>query len=282
MGSQFYFGGSDESGSDFDGNGSSLPFPKPLSRSAFLEPDFNPSTFLANLCDRYQTLEDLRDELQDLSQSLNKELLDLVNDNYQDFLSLGSTLHGGEEKVEEVRVGLLSLQRELSSVRENVDQRRQNAAGLVDEKRKLMSCIQAGRWLLEIAAQIEDLELSMMIETNTDGKPGAMKVETQEIAEESDEEAENSGFSMTRLKGHVQQYLVLRLLLRRHSPRQPYIQSQSNRIARIKSTLSLDLEAAVKHYTLVQKNGGDSSRVIDHLTELLHLINEPDQLTILA
>jgi hypothetical protein len=49
--------------------------------------------------------------LRSRSQLLNKELLDLVNSNYQDFLNLGNSLHGGEEKVEEVRIGLLGFRK---------------------------------------------------------------------------------------------------------------------------------------------------------------------------
>lgn len=65
---------------------------------------------------------------------MSKELLDLVNDKYQDFLSLGNTLRGGEERIEEVRVGLLGFQRDLTSVRENVKRRREDVAALIDEK----------------------------------------------------------------------------------------------------------------------------------------------------
>jgi len=90
--SRFYFGDSDGSGAELSDNDhdSSLPFPKPLSRSPFLAPDFDPATFLSSLSNRHQSLADLRIELRDLSEALNKELLDLVNENYQDFLSLGS------------------------------------------------------------------------------------------------------------------------------------------------------------------------------------------------
>lgn len=277
MGTRFYFGvSSDDSGSDFDGNESSLPFPKPLSRSVFLEPDFDPTTFLASLSDRHQTLNDLRHELQELNQSLNKELLDLVNDNYQDFLSLGSTLRGGEEKVEEVRVSLLSFQRDLTSVRENVDRRREDVTAMVDEKRKLMKSIRAGRSLLDVGAQLEDLECNLLIAAPTDGNLEVSNGELHHMSDESDEDADHGGLSMRRLEGHVEQYLVLRRLLGQHPPRQPYILSQSERIARIKSTISLDLEGALKQHKLASKAQPDDTSTVDHVMELLHSINERD------
>ena len=274
---RWQFGGSDGSGSEFDGNDSSLPFPKPLARSAFLEPDFDPTTFLANLSDRYQTLEDLRNELRELSQSLSKELLDLVNDNYQEFLSLGSTLRGGEEKVEEIRVGLLGFQRDLTAVRGNVEQRRENVAALIDAKKSIMKQIQIGKSLLQIAEQIDYLEARLMIAATTDASPNGSNDQSENLSDESDEDADEGGALLHRLERHVEQYLVLKLLLRRHSPTQPYIISQTNRIAQIKSTLSLDLEGALKALKYGQKaHQGDDSR-IDRLETLLVSTNELEQ-----
>ena len=103
--SKFYFGGgSGDVSSDDEDN---LPYPEALPRSDFLAPTFDAPTYLSTLSDRHQTLEDLRSDLRERSQGLSKELLDLVNTNYEQFLSLGSDLKGGEEKVEDVRVGLL-------------------------------------------------------------------------------------------------------------------------------------------------------------------------------
>lgn len=145
------FGDSDESGSDFDEDTSGLPFPKPLSRSSFLAPDFDPATFLSSLTNRHQTLEDLRLELRDLSQTLNKELLDLVNENYQDFLSLGSVLKGGEEKVEEVRVGLLGFQRDVAAIQAKVEARRKEVESLLQEKKRYRMKANIAKALLDIA-----------------------------------------------------------------------------------------------------------------------------------
>ncbi len=267
------FGGSDGSGSEFESNDSGLPFPKPLARSAFSEPDFDPTTFLANLSDRYQTLEDLRNELRELSQSLSKELLDLVNDNYQEFLSLGSTLQGGEEKVEEIRVALLGFQRDLIAVRGNVERRRENVAALIGAKRTSMKQIQIGKSLLEIAEQIEDLEANLMIAAATDRSPNGPDDQSQDVSDGSDEDADEGGASLYRLERHVEQYLILKLLLRRHSPTPPYILGQIERITRIKSTLSLDLEGALKGLKSAQNHQGNNSD-IDRLKTLLASVKE--------
>ncbi len=269
------FGASDDSGSDFDGDNSTLPFPKPLASSTFLEPDFDPTVYLATLSDRYQTLDDLRNELRDLSQSLSKELLDLVNNNYQEFLSLGSTLRGGEEKVEGVRVGMLSFQRDLISVRDDVEQRSITVATLVSERRDIMKNVETGKALLEISEMMVDLETSLMVwvaaETSLNGLDGQI----HELSDASDEDAQDDRILVGRLKRQTEQYLVLRQLLQRHSRTQPYIRSQAERIARIESALTLDLEGALKQLEVsVQKDPLDIASSTRSVQGLLRSVTQ--------
>jgi len=283
MGSRFYFGGSDDSGSDLEDN-SSLPFPKPLARSSFLAADFDPTTFLSSLSNRFQTLEDLQDELRTFSQSLNKELLDLVNDNYQDFLSLGSTLSGGEEKVEEVRVGLLSFQRELGLIKSKVESRRHDVATLMEDKRSLKQEIMLGRALLEIAERIEDLEGHLMIGETTRRKSdnGLLDGNTDDgaafdsFSEDSDEEdsADEYRPRVRRLEWLVEQCLMVRVLIRRHGAEHPFIVAQEERFHQIQVTLRLDIEATMKQVQgtdLVHGESieGGSSRSLLQLRQLL-------------
>lgn len=212
-----------------------------------------------------------------MSQSLSKELLDLVNDNYQEFLSLGSALQGGEEKIEEVRVGLLGFQRDLTSIRDDAEQRRKNAAALIAEKRHLGKRIQTGRSLLDVAKQIEDLEASLMIgaSANTNEVNG----ETQDFSDESDDDVDGGEMSTRLLERHVEQYLVLRLLLGRHSPEQPYVLSQSDRLTRIRSTLCLDLGAALEHSKSFQRDQPNADSRMSRLTELLSSVKEQELLS---
>ncbi|KAG4441728.1 hypothetical protein IFR05_002807, partial [Cadophora sp. M221] len=98
--SKFYFSGTSGSVSS-DDEEDNLPYPEALPRSDFLAPTFSAPAYLSTLSERHQTLEDLRSDLRERSQALSKELLDLVNTNYEQFLSLGSDLKGGEEKVED-------------------------------------------------------------------------------------------------------------------------------------------------------------------------------------
>ncbi|KAI1621820.1 oligomeric golgi complex component, COG2-domain-containing protein [Exophiala viscosa] len=258
MSSRFYFGGSD-SGSDIDDNDAALPFPKPLDRSSFLAPDFDATAFLSGLSNRFQTLEDLQTELRELSQTLNKELVDLVNDNYQDFLSLGSTLSGGEDKIEEIRLGLLGFQRDVQAVRDKVEARRYEIAELLNQKKALKRETGVGRSLLEIAERLDLLEEKLKLARGRSAK--SEKTDIQEIGnaqwredwlesatnERADEyEVDDTGGFPPKLRRRIEEYLIVKHLSSRHSPRHPFILTQDSRLRNIQEVLLSDLEAAIK------------------------------------
>ncbi|MCJ1269677.1 hypothetical protein MMC22_009569 [Lobaria immixta] len=237
---KFYFGDSDSS-SDTD-----LPYPQPLTRASFLTPTFSPTTFLSSLRNRHQTLEDLRSELRARSQELNKELLDLVNENYQDFLLLGSSLHGGEEKVEEVRVGLLGFKRDVEGLKEKVEGRRKEVEGLVEERKRIRSDVQVARSLLEVNERIGELEHRLMV-VSSNGEDGKEEEDADFSDSEEDSEEENQdGVSASRLKRHAQRYLYIRRLVDRIGPSHPFLVKQEERILRLRQTVLLDLGNALK------------------------------------
>ncbi|KAL9135724.1 MAG: hypothetical protein Q9175_003066, partial [Cornicularia normoerica] len=250
----FQFGDDDSSASSDD----NLPYPKPLTRASFLTPDFDPTVFLSTLHNRHQTLEDLRAELRTRSQDLNKELLDLVNENYQEFLSLGSSLKGGDEKVEEVRLGLLGFRREVEGLKSKVDGRRKEVEELVEERKRIMESVRVGRRLLEIERNIGDLEGRLMLastspqkaEVNEDG------LVLSESEEESDEEPESNGIGIARLRRHMEQYMYIKDSVERTGPEHPFLVKQEERVLRLKQTALLDLNSALKQAV----SGGENMR----------------------
>lgn len=252
------FGDSDESSSEFDENTSGLPFPQPLSRASFLTPDFDPATYLASLTDRHQTLEDLRQELRELSQTLSKELLDLVNENYQDFLSLGGTLKGGEEKIEETKLGLLGFRRDVAAIQAKVEARRKAVQSLLEEKKKYRTDVNVGKALLDIADRVEELEERLMIATpskeDTTPLDGSVEPEDDGLdsdSEESDEEHDQNEegtamISIKRLEGHVHKYVYIRDASSRIGMQHPFLSNLEPRLEKIRSTLLLDLDTALE------------------------------------
>ncbi|KAL8948578.1 MAG: hypothetical protein Q9222_005247 [Ikaeria aurantiellina] len=244
MSNRFFLSDSEASDSGED----TLPYPKPLSRAAFLTPDFDPPTYLSSLRNRHQTLDDLRNELRTRSQEISKELLDLVNENYQDFLSLGSSLQGGDEKVEEVRLGLLGFKRDVEGLKSIVDEQRAEFAALVAQKKEIRRQMQTGRALLEIDQRLQNLEQSLMLISNGSHEKNNLTEDDRDSSdsgEEGDEDYEGRHL-ISRLKRHVEQYLLAQKTMKRVGLDHPFIVNQNSRIAKIKDTMLLDLGNALK------------------------------------
>ena len=199
---------------------------------------------------RHQTLEDLRSELRARSQLLTKELLDLVNSNYQDFLSLGSSLKGGDEKVEEVRVGLLGFRKEVESVRKSVLGKEEEVQKLVDERVDVRKQIAFGRQLLDVEARLSVLEERLMVESAVKSEAAtngdAVDISDSEETSDEDEDETRQFMSISKLRRHVYQYLLIRKLSEGISTDHPFLVAQEPRLIKLRNTLLLDLSTALK------------------------------------
>lgn len=257
--SKFYFGGGSESHSDDDED--NLPYPKALPRSDFLSKDFDAPTYLSTLADRHQTLEDLRTDLRERSHALSQELLDLVNTNYEQFLSLGSDLKGGEEKVEGVRVGLLGFKRGVEDVRAKVRERKDEVETLLLEKKGVGKDIAFGRKLLELDARLEDLEDRLMVSSLGRGANGVEEDTWNDSEDEEDDEDELTadgvigGTSTRKLRQLVLDYQHIDYLLQSIGTEHPFVIAQDSRIIRVRNTIMLDLNAATKQAAAMGEDG---------------------------
>jgi hypothetical protein len=224
-----------------------LPYPAELARNDFLAPDFDAQTYLSSLRNRHQTLEDLRSDLRQRSQLLNRELLDLVNGNYEEFLSLGGDLKGGEEKVEGVRVGLLGFQREVEGIRKAVQDRARETGELLREKKGLRKEVVLGRALLEVHERLEELEEKLGIKI----KEGEEDDEEDEDEEEDDEtpldtESSSCASAAKRLRKQSEQYLLIVAQCNKIGPSHPFLVSLQPRVDEVRKTLILDLSASLR------------------------------------
>ncbi|THV51581.1 hypothetical protein BGAL_0106g00210 [Botrytis galanthina] len=258
--SKFYFGGGlgDVSSDDED----NLPYPEALPRSDFLAPSFDAPTYLSTLSDRHQTLEDLRSDLRERSQGLSKELLDLVNTNYEQFLSLGSDLKGGEEKVEDVRVGLLGFKRGVEDVRGKVRERKLEVEGLLDEKKSVTKEIALGRKLLEVDSRLEELEDRLMVASLGRSPNGLEDSWSEDEDEDEDEDQDDlaidgvvNGTSTKKLQRFVLDYRNVEHLSITIGLDHPFIAAQQPRLLRLKNTIVLDLNNALKQALSLKVEG---------------------------
>lgn len=231
-----------------------LPYPQPLPRASFLQPNFDPSAYLSEYIkqNRHQTLSDLRQELRTRSQALQQELLELVNNEYQAFLNLGRDLKGGEEKVESVRVGLLGFVNGVNGVKAGVKRRREEVESLVVERKEIVEEAEKARALVEVYERIESLEDTL--------QPKWADRQQEASSEDEDEDEDEDGIgelpggweastgfmSFSRLKRLVSGYKDLRQRMEGIGMDHPFLVKQDERMMRIRSTLLLDLGAALR------------------------------------
>lgn len=251
---------------------SSLPYPKPLTRAAFLTPSFDPTEFLSSLHNRHQTLEDLRSELRERSTDLNKELLDLVNSNYEDFLGLGRDLRGGDEKVEELRLGVLGFRREVEGLRDIVREKRREVEGLVEERKRCREEVVVGRGMLEVDRRIGELEERLMLVQNGTGDTREKEGADDDVESEDSEDELEDGVDLRKLRRHTEQYAYLMKMVQKLGPERPFLVSQEERIRRLKETLLLDLGSTLKQLTALNTANGSILKILD----LYSLIEEPN------
>ncbi|CUM64608.1 uncharacterized protein PRCAT00002216001 [Priceomyces carsonii] len=98
----------------------SFPYPTTISRSEFQEfNDHNIDDFLYEH-HRFSSIDSLIRELEELSHGLNKELLDLVNNEYSGFIELGKSINGGLELINSIKVDLNNFRNDLVSANETL------------------------------------------------------------------------------------------------------------------------------------------------------------------
>ena len=190
-----------------------------------------------------------------------------MNDNYQDFLSLGSSLRGGEEKVEEVRVGLLGFQRDVEGLSGKVEGRRKEVEGLVEERRRVRREVRLGRGLLEVERRIEELEERLMV----GGEGGTVRTgagtgddlelsDSDESEEEDEDGAADNTVPVSRLRRRVRQFIVIKRLMARVGFEHPFMVKQEERILRVRQTLLLDVSNALKQTPVTSEQ--DTARML--------------------
>ncbi|KAL2122241.1 hypothetical protein VTJ04DRAFT_2696 [Mycothermus thermophilus] len=246
-----------------------LPFPAALSRSDFLQPDFNPAAYLSSLhaagpASRHQTLEDLRAELRDRGAAARAELVELVNARYAEFLHLGAGLseQGGSDRAADVRVALMGFRRAVEELRGKVRERRAEVGKLVGELEGVRSAIEMGRRMLELDERVSSLEGRLEVGVkNTAAGRGRKRVHEKaeeddvdfdELDEDDDEEEADAddevGFvssSPTKLAALAEEYVAAEGIADALGRNLPFVRKMEERMARCRNTILLDLSTAL-------------------------------------
>ncbi|PHH70561.1 hypothetical protein CDD82_7040 [Ophiocordyceps australis] len=223
-----------------------LPFPTALPRSDFIVPSFDAAAYLSALPHRHQTLADLRADLRDRSAAISAELVQLVNDNYTAFLSLGADLAGGDQRVQSVRVALLGFRRAVAQVKARVAEKRLEAQSLCSSLATVRADVEKGRTLLEINDRLEALEDSLRVDGPSDALSDWSSVASDE---QDDAEAAVHGLlasSPAKLLHAAHQCNRICSIASTLDDSHPFVVKMQQRLTKCRTTLLLDLGNALK------------------------------------
>ncbi|PSR81744.1 oligomeric golgi complex component, COG2-domain-containing protein [Coniella lustricola] len=266
---------------DYDDDDVPLPFPTALSRNDFLAPDFNAAAYLSSLFPgssddtaqgglglglgtRHQTLEDLRTELRERSSAISAELLELVNANYTAFLSLGDELKGGEERVEDVRVGLLGFRRQVEEVQGRVKGRKEDVQRVGAELRGVRREVELGRRMLELDDRLEALAGRLEQNGAEDRSDDGEDDEEEDGQDDQEHKASFTGRSPALLLELARELGVIHRLADAVGRETPYVKKAEERIIRCRNTLLLDLADSLRQARKTGEKG--SNRVLTLLS----------------
>ncbi|KAK9462789.1 oligomeric golgi complex component, COG2-domain-containing protein [Lipomyces oligophaga] len=199
-----------------------LPFPQPIQRSAFSTPaQFDPDAFLVSQ-HRYQRLEDLHNQLTTWSSTLQKELVELINKDYADFVGLGKSVSGGEAKVEDMKLAIIAFQREVEGICVRLQDVIHEIDDLLSKKQAVLESENLGRSLLLYSQRIDLLERSL---------------------------ASADSISLDKILFLCSEYSSMTKLRSSLDPSHPFLVSQLPRQNLIQSSLLVTLKSSLKSYS---------------------------------
>ncbi|KAI0316446.1 COG complex component [Amylostereum chailletii] len=225
-----------------------LPIYAPLSHSNtfFLAETFNVEEFL--LSRSHTSLQDLRSELRDYLAVLKEELVQLINDDYEAFISLSTDLKGEGARLERLQYPLgdlksqiLKSRRGLQLVQEGIQTKLKARSALRDEKAYL-------HLLLKISESVTRLESLLLIaspdgSSSPESKP--MQLSRSHSAGDDDGADErtrgNRAKHLSRVATEYTQ-LLYHVAKAQAESRSAFVDDIQWRIDRVQSTLSSDLD----------------------------------------
>ncbi|KAK9494601.1 oligomeric golgi complex component, COG2-domain-containing protein [Lipomyces doorenjongii] len=211
----------DDGESDYDANG--LPYPKPIQRSSFSTPvNFDPDAFLVSQ-HRYQRLEDLHAQLTNWSSLLQKELVELINRDYADFVGLGKSVSGGSGKVGDMKLVVIGFRREVEGISSRLNGVIQEMDELLQKKRAIREQENLGRSLISYAQGLQELEIALHIGTS----PVTNSAEIEDTYPSL----------VSKLKSLTAHYHSVRRILNKLPKDHPYVVAQDSRLGKIRTEL---------------------------------------------
>lgn len=201
-------------------------------------------------------------------------------------------------------MGLLGFRRDVEGLKDKVYERRREVEGLLAEKIRVGKQIQLGRGLLEVEGRVRELEARLMVKTsdNEDEDQYSRSRPEHELfahtdaseddgdgsGEEDEDEADfdlGPGLSNTsQLKRHAERYMYIQKVVLRLGPQHPFLVKLQDRIIRLRQTVLLDLNNALKTAAAIQSavptggnNHQDKGRGLMKVLAIYRDMGEPEE-----
>ncbi|EGO25305.1 hypothetical protein SERLADRAFT_348146 [Serpula lacrymans var. lacrymans S7.9] len=265
---------SDDSHSDHD-----LPIYVPLSHdNPYLTAEpFDVDQFL--LSRSYTSLPDLRSELRDYLSTLKEELVQLINDDYEAFISLSTDLKGEGARMERLRLPLNSIKSEILEVRKSLQtiqdttqEKLDERAKIREEKESFLLLLALLHLLLKISESVTRLESLLLISQPMADETSSSELTTSKLPTH----LSNVEHHLARVAAEYTQLLYHTAKAR--AEKCEFVDEIQWRIDRVQSTLSSDLDhifastlVALTDINETKKSDIERAKLMVDLTECLRI-----------
>lgn len=154
----------------------SFPYPAAITRDDFAptQENFDADEFLYTQ-QRYASLDSLLKDLKRLSDSLNDELLKLVNANYAEFIRLGKLIDGGLDVVNSIQVEVKRFSRQLGSTDANLADSATAVGDYISVRKDLLSLKTTIRLCTVLNDHVANFHTLLNLETEATDKRGLVQ-----------------------------------------------------------------------------------------------------------
>ncbi|KDQ57488.1 hypothetical protein JAAARDRAFT_177682 [Jaapia argillacea MUCL 33604] len=224
-----------------------LPAYVPLSHTnAYLSSaTFSLEPFLLSRLTSYTSLPDLRSELREYGAKLKEELVEMINGDYESFVSLGVSLRGEGGVMEDIgngvgalRGGVEESRKELQIIQDAIQVKLKKRAALREEKAFLHLLLK----ISESIARLESLLLISLPSDEAEHTPEHMGIKSTGHEDDGHEDRSqaNKATHLSRVASEYTQLLYH--VSKAQEQKSAFVREMQWRIDRIKSTLSSDLD----------------------------------------
>ncbi|CAK7894903.1 hypothetical protein CAAN1_05S00518 [[Candida] anglica] len=134
-----------------------FPYPTTITRDDFQTTNFGPDKFLFEN-HRFTAVDVLIKDLQNLLNDLKQELLNIVNNDYNDFIKLGKSIDGGMDLINSILGELKDFSRSCGSAKLHLETSTNNVDHALNTKAKLIQVKNTIKLCVLITSQLDNFE----------------------------------------------------------------------------------------------------------------------------